>query len=501
MTNFKYSMYARYTNSTIAVQFIENLLKLQYIKELDRNPENYNCIWINSPKSEKGLKNGAFAVGIMDKVSDHSERDYEFNIDNKWEYEAALAIAAIRDDDKPYVGEWVFYKEIGCLNMRRDIPHKINKVINDNINIEGYKTTNLNGTTDMGLCRKATPEEIIAYMKEKYSFYGAAAFEQRHGRPLIGPPTFPEKWAIKGPIWVSNDLLEFFRKEIDSKTQGGFGLYYHFDKSKKSIHDCTDQLLRFGYTEINYHQWKAWYDYQQQSTKNQQVMELPKNWCIRGGEELAGFIEEQEIKLGVNTRITGEHDDQYYWLNSPENFTSWSWYISIPSNRELVSFKQFEEWYNQQTMNKNKDKKVIGYKLIKEYPGAFVKLHETVITNGTKIGEQIQKGRNETRDIIYSDYPEFWEPIYEAEKRETVIRIECSDSFNVIVEKGSNYIKTSEGNVDIERLKQLKAVAGSPTNKIGDWDLKINTVDIGCKKNIPFRYLDEIIKAWEELNT
>lgn len=407
MSNFKYSMYLTFKNFDIGSSFARALDDFGYKNVGGRRNYDQDSIWTC------GILGGlGYGYGVFSQTK--SKRDFIFNIDNKWEYEAALAIAAIRDDNKPYVGEYVVSKNKNSYLEGKGLC-KIIEVMKDSICFRA----NIMAVSSLEIaCRKATPEEIIAYMKEKYMFYGAAAFEQRHGRSLIEPPTLPEKWAIKGPIWVSNDLLEFFRKEIDSKTQGGSGLYYHFDKSKKSIHDCTDQLLRFGYTEITYKQWKQWYD---QQTK-------------------------------------------------------------------------------EETM---KDKKIIGYKLIKQYPDSGFWLNEEVKWTANNLYWFI---KDESDNFVKNpqDFPEFWQPIYEEEIKEKVLII-GSQNVKVTISKGS--IRFDNNSISISTVRTFYNILNGeqPFDILSGLKLKLNLdprtryIEYGCT-NLSLEEIKQVIDTYNELN-
>lgn len=382
MSKFKYSINARFTNIESRNSFMKELITLGY--ELKSASFRGDVIIINGTKSLCG--NAEFKL-----VINPLKRDFTFNIDNKWEYEAALAIAAIRDDDKSYVGEWVrlFKVTWSGYKDKHDVLHKINVLGGEDrysyegsSNQDGFET-NLNG----GYSRKATPEEIISYMKEQYRV-----------------PDLPEKWAISTPsVANKKDFQEYFEGLYSGNPLcWGFttGFFHYPRNSEGAIYNSG--RVYSGYEEITYEQWKKWYDYQ-------------------------------------NTNM-----------------------------------KQYKE--------------IIGYKLIKEFPGSpkLNTVQEPIISGTINIhGTHLQ-----------ADFPEFWEPVYK--KEEVIITVKGKTTFDVIITTNNDIKVGKNESIHIDRLRDIHKYF-VPT-MINGWSCEVNRVDIGCRKNIPFKYLKEIIDAWEKLN-
>lgn len=128
---------------------------------------------------------------------------YQFEIDNENEFQAALAIAAIRDDEIPHIGEWV------RANSKRRIPesvigpndslHKIDFIAKKNFSVEGY--TGMKGmATNLYYEAKATPEEIIQHFKTNKS--------TNMNKKIIGykSPVDMSNWRVKkGDIFTYED--------------------------------------------------------------------------------------------------------------------------------------------------------------------------------------------------------------------------------------------------------------------------------------------------------
>lgn len=161
---YKHSLNARGSCENL-LKFQEDLKKIGYIA-IDEVITNYTTIGVNSGESFSRIKNGEF-----DSLNNPFKRDYEFDIDNHWEYNAALGIAAMRDDNEPHIGEWVVAGgggDITVLGSRGSL-HKIDALGNNgNFSVEDYYPKRAdNKVTDLRYDSKATAEEIINHFKPK----------------------------------------------------------------------------------------------------------------------------------------------------------------------------------------------------------------------------------------------------------------------------------------------------------------------------------------------
>lgn len=143
-------------------------------------------------------------------------------------------------------------------------------------------------------------------------------------------------------------------------------------------------------------------------------------------------------------------------------------------------------------------KEIVGYKLIKEYPGCPSEDHrELVYESLPHLWFTREYGKGGISVENPEKYPDFWEPVYEEEIKEIKMIIECDEDFDITITKGE-YINAPERNIRIGQLQELKTTLSKSFN---DWSFSINSVNIGCKKNIPVRYLDEIIDNWNKINS
>lgn len=134
----------------------EELTKLGYKRDGISDEFKFNYLSINESKrpQDSNIKQGEFGC-----YQNKYDRDYSFNIDNEWEFQAALAIAAIRDDNEGYIGEIWWYDEYAY------------QIIENDRTIIGVwwnsYTRHVYGKIAVGIgnWKKATPEEIIEHFK------------------------------------------------------------------------------------------------------------------------------------------------------------------------------------------------------------------------------------------------------------------------------------------------------------------------------------------------
>lgn len=161
MANFKYSLNLTGTPGNKS-RFIQELTNLGY-------KSYYTCDLFSqylSVNQRHGADLCSMPNGKFNSYPDVMDRDYEFNIDNPWEFSAALAIASIYDDDIPHVGEWISGENSLIFFLKTGL-HRVSEVNpkSFSFNVDGY-ASNPDWTSSFPHCRKATPEEIINFFKK-----------------------------------------------------------------------------------------------------------------------------------------------------------------------------------------------------------------------------------------------------------------------------------------------------------------------------------------------
>lgn len=162
MKKFKYSLTLR-GRTKIKIDFSHELKILGYKIGNDFDT-NTNELSVGSPLGKD------FSDDQYNFQSGSMKRDYEFNIDETWQFEAALAIAAIRNDTLPHVGEWVYMPDHQTLSYSGEEYARINYV-DDKGNTFNTKEQSqqrdslLHGSYGI---TKATPEQLMKFFKQKY---------------------------------------------------------------------------------------------------------------------------------------------------------------------------------------------------------------------------------------------------------------------------------------------------------------------------------------------
>lgn len=157
---FKHSLNVEIGSGNNLEAFLKGLQEIGYeLPEYD--PEYYSMIAIDND-------------GNIDYWRDVCTREFRFDLDK--ELTLALAIAAIRDNDIPHVGEYVategsiddisVIKHLGQFVRIREVEEV---AASGNFNVDGYETsvTGIRWTTSLDYNRKATAEELIEFFNPK----------------------------------------------------------------------------------------------------------------------------------------------------------------------------------------------------------------------------------------------------------------------------------------------------------------------------------------------
>jgi hypothetical protein len=232
--------------------------------------ENYSrgtdFIAIGPPtnNSSSMVKNGNFLFYMRNSDNKKSNiREYEFNIDNEWEYKAALAIASIVNDNEFHVGEWVKSTRDYCTTHewfdKDDIfpLTKMNGEYFEMISIVGGSNGTRGGFNIKSYpLIKLSPEEIIEHFKPKEmgKSYAIVTEEKKDGWVL------PERWAVKGKTEEEQKAINAYARSVGgghwSDISNYAGKYYmHVDggRYKKGIGGVD-----YNYTEITFDQFKKY---------------------------------------------------------------------------------------------------------------------------------------------------------------------------------------------------------------------------------------------------
>lgn len=184
--------------------------------------------------------------------------------------------------------------------------------------------------------------------------------------------------------------------------------------------------------------------------------------------------------------------------------------------KEILEFEDWKRMIDYNNSIKTNMKEIVGYKLLKdlpdipqgsiltplkerfEYTGGTCKQYAYIddkdgLTSATKYTE-----------FFITDRKDWFEPVYEIDKSE-IIDVDYDlgdDSFQVKVSKGKiEVVDVEEEEGSMFKYEDLKKVLDTLKNLKGSkWDLAINYIDIGCKKDVSIASLHEIKQSYETIN-
>lgn len=176
----------------------------------------------------------------------------------------------------------------------------------------------------------------------------------------------------------------------------------------------------------------------------------------------------------------------------------------------------YDQWYNHYIKNMKTQRKIIGFKLIQEYPGSpdlgiVLSVNPLLCADdnlcyysGILRPEYACTGL--TIGVLKKN-PNYWKPIYEEEKR--IITLKCEGgTFELEVSKEGIYYSPEKLWLDINDLKHFlngNHVSSTHSNSrhagTGKMYLfKPVLIDSGCKKNVPVADFLKVLEAYDEFN-
>lgn len=247
-----------------------------------------------------------------------------------------------------------------------------------------------------------------------------------------------------------------------------------------------------------------------------QKNQLPEKWCI-SHEEVRGHKDIQEA-LKNNKRKTYEddgggisfyHGEGYYHNIKTTGISAWNRTI-YTGYTEIT----YEQWKNAQNMVT--DKKITGYKLLRDLPHVAA---GAVFTWDTEDNVWVHIYKEEGEYVYQYDYSEeemknaeWFEPIYESEIKieEITVRYGAdedeldTDGFTVAVSSDKKITVTDVSGEEGSEIKyeELSKVLDTLKNLKGSkWEISVWYIDIGCKHNVNVTDLIKVREAYERLNS
>lgn len=230
-----------------------------------------------------------------------------------------------------------------------------------------------------------------------------------------------------------------------------------------------------------------------------------QKWCVKRTQETNPIIGTWFDKMSNNGCYSGWYDCSN-WLHS-HNFKNES---IIAGGNLAASFANQEkhDGYHELTFEQFKkyilmeNKKIIGYKPKEEFKPFVSKLHD--------LGD---RGAIDMYCAFSNSYSiegfrkagvlDLWfEPVYESTKKTVTLRSKQGD-FTVDVEPGKSIKYTDYDSLGAEKefkICDLKAWANSSKGwkPVNGWEVKNETISIGCKHEIPIEDIQKVIDAYEK---
>ena len=153
---------------------------------------------------------------------------------------------------------------------------------------------------------------------------------------------------------------------------------------------------------------------------------LPEKWCIRmSSSEINDAVNSINL-CNLGKRVWRDND---YYMNSYVH-SNWQHETVKLSDYTEITFDDFKRLVLKE--NTMSEKKIIGYKIIKEFPTTDNRFVIGFVLNATKFGEN---GWGNVPEMA-AKYPEFWEPVYEQSFPDIIINGHRGEFFNDYVQFG-----------------------------------------------------------------
>lgn len=178
--------------------------------------------------------------------------------------------------------------------------------------------------------------------------------------------------------------------------------------------------------------------------------------------------------------------------------------------KKLTSNEIISHFYAESIKKPETDKKLIGYRLIKNFPfsnmeiGQEFRLIDDWLFEYNSKTKQTTTKRNLKKNNIINDYSHLFEEIFE----DVALEIEyivnsgsaSSNSFSVKITKEGVYFETK-----LIHIKELIKLSNTCQNVLKDmktseetWSIIVDKVTIGCKKDVPIKAINSIIEIYNQ---
>lgn len=246
--------------------------------------------------------------------------------------------------------------------------------------------------------------------------------------------------------------------------------------------------------------------------------EFPKQWSIKGSKEFERFLREGKI----DKNSWAGWNESYYYNFDGEKLEDWDSGGYNTQKYELVTIEQLKKHYlqkseetNQQPpIMENKEKKIIGYKLVKKEYLEAVKVmvsdswtwnyaEENILKSGWHFAAPDREGEGIASIFRKAGVLDLWfEPVYEIEYKEVKVSVGSPAKEILVTSKGQISVKDVNYSFSMDELIMLKNKFRIVAN-VALLDVFVKNLWVGCSAgtSITEQDIDLIIETYNELNS
>ena len=226
-----------------------------------------------------------------------------------------------------------------------------------------------------------------------------------------------------------------------------------------------------NFTANNYDENYFTYNYLPKLTF-QEFFDRYVKWCIRGSKELAKW-ERDKMKSTCDAFL---NCTDYYYAPKSDSLVFWNASSKLLENYIELTFEQFEKYVLKSKESKDMEKKIIGYKLLKDLPDR----KKGIIFKWDSLEEGGWTSGDEKDDYTYTQeqvttLTDWFEPVYQETSKELYF-----GKVKFTIKKGDNFATTEYGKVTKEDIEDAISWVENPPKLAGN-TLSIHYNSTYCK--------------------
>ncbi len=163
-----------------------------------------------------------------------------------------------------------------------------------------------------------------------------------------------------------------------------------------------------------------------------------------------------------------------------------------------LTVEEVFEYYK--TKNPKSKGALIGYKLIKDFPGCSMRIEETGYIGGNKyyLKHDRDSTSNSFNETVYvaERLTDHFEPVYEIIKNVDYKLLTSKNEFvDIVISKDGVHVDSKTIGMDT-----IKTIYNQLTVKfaVATWSVAVTKIDIGCQKGIDMHQIEDIISIYDQ---